>query len=321
MEIQRTDPGRTLTGLHETYLAAYADVPGPLWAERRFSMQVSQGDPGATAESWVAVEDGQVIGGYALSFPKYDNAHVGGLHPLVVRPERQGRGVGSALLAHAVERMRANGRRLLLTETPVEGAGARFARSHGFSVAVGEARRVLDLRTADWDELRRMLPEPAGYHVERWTGPAGPDLLPDLAVVMNGMNDAPRDEDVEGMRLPLERIRAGEAYIADTGEDAYTVLARRTSDGAPAGYSRVFLTADRADSWGHQGDTTVLPEHRGHRLGLLLKLTNLLWIREREPHLDRVITWNARSNKHMLAINEAMGFELFDEWNEWRLTL
>lgn len=65
----------------------------------------------------------------------------------------------------------------------------------------------------------------------------------------------------------------------------------------------------------------VLREHRGHRLGLLLKLTNLLWLREREPHLERIITWNATSNGPMLAINEAMGFELLDEWNEWRLAL
>jgi hypothetical protein len=48
---------------------------------------------------------------------------------------------------------------------------------------------------------------------------------------------------------------------------------------------------------------------------------NLLWLRESEPHLDRVITWNAGTNVHMLAINEAMGFRLLDEWHTWRLEL
>jgi hypothetical protein len=186
---------------------------------------------------------------------------------------------------------------------------------------VAEARRVLDLRKVDRDAFERLVPRSEGYRLERWTGPTSPELLPDLATVMDGMNDAPRDAGVEAMNLPLERVRADEQRTREGGDDSATILARRTSDGAPDGYTRVFLRADRADGWAHQGDTTVLREHLGHRLGLLLKLTHLFWLREREPHLDRVITWNATSNAHMLAINEAMGFELLDEWNEWRLPL
>ena len=298
-----------------------AEVPGPLPSATRFGYEITVDGPGGRSECWVMIDGGEVVGGYGLSFSVFDNPHLCWFSCLVVRPERRGRGVGSALLAHAVERARADGRRLLLGETPVTGAGARFARARGFTVAVAEARRVLDLRTADWEALARLTPEPGGYHVERWAGPARPELLADLATVMAGMNDAPRDEDVEAMSIPIERVRAAEERLALTGDDCYTVLARRTSDGAPVGYSRIFLAADRGDGWAHQGDTTVLGEHRGHRLGLLLKLTNLLWVREREPHLDRVVTWNATSNTHMLAINEALGFELLDEWHEWRLPL
>lgn len=52
---------------------------------------------------------------------------------------------------------------------------------------------------------------------------------------------------------------------------------------------------------------------------MVLKVSNLLWFREMEPDVERIITWNATSNAHMLAINEAMGFELIDEWNAWQL--
>ncbi|MFI7451324.1 GNAT family N-acetyltransferase [Nonomuraea sp. NPDC049714] len=324
MQIQRIDaehPGRLLDDFHDAFVAAMEGVPGPQVSAARFRRVVGGGGPGARAEAWVVVEGGQVVAGYGLSFPRYDNTHMGVLFPLVVRPERRRQEMGSALLAHALDRLRADGRRLLLAETPAEGPGARFALTHGFTVGVAEARRVLDLRKVDWDAFERMLPRSGGYRLERWTGPTSPELLPDLATVMDGMNDAPRDAGVEAMNLPLERVRADEQRTREGGDDSYTVLARRTSDGAPAGYTRVFLTADRADGWVHQGDTTVLRQHRGHRLGLLLKLTNLFWLREREPHLDRVITWNATSNAHMLAINEAMGFELLDEWNEWRLPL
>ncbi|WP_049561271.1 GNAT family N-acetyltransferase [Nonomuraea sp. SBT364] len=322
MQIQRIDPerpGGLLTAFHDAFAAAYAGVPGPLWSRRRLEVELTEGFPGARAEAWVAVDGGEVLGGYGLAHPVDDNTHLSRLATLVVRPERQRAGVGSALLAHAVERVRAAGRGLVLTETPAEGAGARFAKARGFTFSLGEARRVLDLRRADWDGLRRMLPEPDGYRVERWLGPAGPDLLPDLATVMNGMNDAPRDEGVEAASFSLDRVRQGEERIELTGETTYSVLVRRVADGAPAGYSRIILTGDEPDGWASQADTTVLPAHRGHRLGLLLKLTNLLWLRESEPGVERIITWNARSNAHMLAINEAMGFELLDEWNDWRL--
>ncbi|GGP18598.1 GNAT family N-acetyltransferase [Nonomuraea glycinis] len=324
MQIHRIDPerpGRLLDDFHDAFVAAMEGVPGPQVPVARFRQEVGEGGPGARTESWVVVEDGQVVAGYGLGFPRYDNAHVGVLFPLVVRPERRRQAMGSALLAHALGRLRADGRRLLLAETPTEGVGARFALARGCTAGVVLARRVLDLRKVDWDAFERMIPHSEGYHLERWTGPTSPELLPDLATVMNGMNDAPRDADVEAMNIPLERVRTGEQRTRDGGDDCYTILARRTSDGAPAGYTRVFLRADREDDWAHQGDTTVLRQHRGHHLGLLLKLTNLFWLREREPHLDHVITWNATSNAHMLAINEAIGFELLDEWNEWRLPI
>ena len=50
--------------------------------------------------------------------------------------------------------------------------------------------------------------------------------------------------------------------------------------------------------------------HRGHRLGLLLKAGMLLWLAEAEPQLATVDTWNAESNDHMIAVNEALGYRV-----------
>ena len=52
----------------------------------------------------------------------------------------------------------------------------------------------------------------------------------------------------------------------------------------------------------------MLPEHRGHRLGALLKVANLRQAVQHEPQLEAVHTWNADSNAPMLAVNVAMGF-------------
>nr|WP_055503460.1 GNAT family N-acetyltransferase [Nonomuraea pusilla] len=321
MLIQPLDTDRPghLHGFHQAYLAAHAHVPGPKLTRPHFVIEVTEGPPGGTAEAWVVTEGDEVTGGYAMSFPEDDNRHMAWLFPLVVRPERRGAGLGSALFEHALGRVRARGRRLLLTETPSTGVGARFARAHGMDVSLEQARRVLDLRTADWAALDRLTPEVEGYDLEHWTGPARTELHRDLATLMNGMNDAPRDADVEDAAYTPERVRAAEENLARIGETCHTTIARRRDDGAPAGLTRIYLRADRSDAWGNQGDTTVLPEHRGHRLGLLLKLANLRSLREHEPHVEQVITWNAVSNRHMIAINEAMGFTVLDHWPEWRL--
>jgi GNAT superfamily N-acetyltransferase len=311
----------TLTRLHGTYQLAFADQPGPLLSLSRFRWMLGHDFPGQRQEVRVVEEGGDVVAGYRLRLPQHDNTHIGSLDLLFVRPDRRGRGIGGELLGEAVERSRAHGRRLLFTETPVEGPGAGFARAHGFTLSLAEARRTLDLRTADWAGLRRMLQPVEGYELELWSGPAAPERLADLAAVMGGMNDAPADADREDDRFDVDLVRAQEEQITPGGLDCYTAIARRIGDGAPAGYTRIFLDADRADGWASQADTTVLRPHRGHRLGLLLKVANLLRLREREPHVERIITWNATSNAHMLAINEAMGFTLLDEWNTWRLAL
>ncbi|MGW2142990.1 N-acetyltransferase family protein [Nonomuraea bangladeshensis] len=324
MTVQRVDLGRDegmVAGLYDAYVAASADDPGPLPTLPRFRLNFGADRPGQGVEMWVAVESGNVAGGYSLGLPRLDNTHTASVFPLVVRPERRGRGLGAALFEHAVGRARAHGRRLLLTETPATGAGARFARAHGMTPSVTEARRTLDLRAADPAALRALTPAVEGYTLQQWVGPAGPELLDDLATLFDGMNDAPRDAGVEASRYDAERVGERERSIAEAGQTCYTTIARRDGDGAPAAFTRIVLKADRSDGWASQVDTVVLRPHRGRRLGLLVKLANLLWLRESEPHLDRVITWNAGTNVHMLAINEAMGFRLLDEWHTWRLEL
>ena len=59
---------------------------------------------------------------------------------------------------------------------------------------------------------------------------------------------------------------------------------------------------------GYQHDTAVARDHRGHRLGLLVKSAMNLWLAESEPELKTIDTWNAESNDHMIAVNEELGY-------------
>jgi hypothetical protein len=66
--------------------------------------------------------------------------------------------------------------------------------------------------------------------------------------------------------------------------------------------------------------TGVVREHRGHRLGLLVKVAMAEWLRTAEPQLERIQTWNAQSNRYMIAVNEALGYTILGlPANWWRL--
>ncbi|HEX4059227.1 MAG TPA: GNAT family N-acetyltransferase [Galbitalea sp.] len=70
-----------------------------------------------------------------------------------------------------------------------------------------------------------------------------------------------------------------------------------------------------------QEDTLVLPAYRGHRLGMLLKAANLEELRQRFDPRPSVITFNAEENRHMLNVNEQLGFAPIGYEGAWRRDL
>ena len=67
-----------------------------------------------------------------------------------------------------------------------------------------------------------------------------------------------------------------------------------------------------------QEDTLILHEHRGHRLGMLIKAVNLRALRTASPESSSVLTYNAEENRHMLDVNEALGFVPIGYEGAWR---
>ncbi|MGH3432954.1 MAG: GNAT family N-acetyltransferase, partial [Thermocrispum sp.] len=100
----------------------------------------------------------------------------------------------------------------------------------------------------------------------------------------------------------------------------YTTAAIHEASGRMAGYTTLaWAQQDPTHAW--QWNTIVDAEHRGRRLGVLLKVANQAYAFEREPATRTVFTWNAESNQHMNAINTALGFAPIDRWAESQLLL
>jgi hypothetical protein len=149
----------------------------------------------------------------------------------------------------------------------------------------------------------------------RLPGPVPEELLEELAVVSDSINDAPLDDlDLEADNFDPARVRDYEESCRLRNRTLYRVVARHRRSGRLVAHTTLVVEREQP-STAFQHDTAVLPEHRGHRLGLLLKAEMNLWLSEAEPRLERVLTWNAESNDHMIAVNEALAYRWMGrEW-------
>jgi len=282
-------------------------------------------------------------GAAVLILPLADNTHLAWVD-VMVDPGAEGRGLGSALLRAAREHAAAQGRTVLEGETehvlapagtavlhPATGAGevpadrsARFAAAAGFTLEQSDRISLLQAAEADPEPvLERSLQNVQGrYELVAWTGRAPEEVLEDYALLRRRMStDAPMgDVDWEEEDWDAGRVRLSEATRAAAGYDVLCCAVRETATGKLAGHTVLEVSRERPAA-AMQDDTLVLREHRGHGLGILLKAANLQRLRLQHPAVERVYTWNAEENRHMLQINEALGFRPVGWAGQWQRRL
>lgn len=259
----------------------------------------------------------RVRGVLDLTLPPWDNRDRG-FAEITVDPRSRGRGIGRALYAAAVERMRSARRSVLILEAPADSAAERFLAALGLDIEPGDQLRHLDVTALDWAALDRAYADAvsrtADYEIREIPPEAPDDMLAELVAVITAINDAPTDvRHAEPDEYPPERIRAYEAGEASIGRIGYRLVAVHTPTGAFAGYTGVGVDAERP-WYATQYITSVRAEHRGHRLGILQKIAMIRLLRDREPALRIVSTWNSPDNAHMIAVNEAFGYRLIRDW-------
>lgn len=249
-----------------------------------------------------------------------------------VLPAFRRRGIGSALFDRMVGMAEADGRGVLQayilhtrsddpeTLPSPTGFGAvprnnpetRFLLSRGFRLEQVERMSRLQL-PLDPDAFDRMLNEAeakAGdYHLEHWAGPCPEKWVSGLGLLRRRMStDAPSAGlDYVEEEWTDERVRKHEALKLESPRVVLTTIAVHKESGEIAGFTELSVPPE-ASRPVQQNDTLVLEEHRGHRLGMLLKLANLRYLEHAHPGHPAVTTFNAEENRHMLSVNEAMGF-------------
>jgi GNAT superfamily N-acetyltransferase len=329
MRIKRVDPADadTIRACFEVFLAAQrVDEPdGPFFTEQPFRGWLTVGWGGDPREIWLAENEAEatVAGWYRLELPDLENLDQAGL-VLMVHPARRRHGIGRALLEHAAARAAEHGRSELSGGTRLGGDGETFARAIGAEQGLVDVQRVMNLRATGLDQLARLRAdadgEAAGYSLVSWTGLVPEEFIEQAAALYAALNDAPHDPQDTPAIWDAQRVRERvNALRPAYGLRIYAVAARHDATGELGGFTEVAV--DPADpGWGHQMLTGVTRAHRGHRLGLLVKVAMAQWLKEAEPQVERIQTWNARSNRYMIAVNEALGYTILGQpASSWKL--
>jgi GNAT superfamily N-acetyltransferase len=265
---------------------------------------------------------GNVVGVADLGHSLGDNEHLADLE-ISVRPSHRRRGIGRALHEEATRRRRARGRTSDLGEvhTPVHGPpspGLAFARALGYADAHAEHHLVMDL-PADPERLAVLAASvPDGYEVVTWSGRCPDDLIDDYVAMRNKMSsDVPiGDLDYVPPALDRDRVRLEETRLART-YDSVVAAARRRADGVMGGYSLTYLGHGMTEAW--QDDTLVMPDHRGHRLGLALKLATLAVVQRDHPDRPSYHTWTDPENHAMYRTNTLFGYRAIEVMHEMQV--
>ncbi|MEO5663723.1 MAG: GNAT family N-acetyltransferase [Nocardioides sp.] len=317
LEIQDVDlqDETALRAWWEVGSAATAERPGTPWPAWEVSRSALAADNPEYDMTLLGAFDGDaMVGSVMLLVPLHENLHTCSLNVYVL-PSRRREGVGSRLVAAVEERAASLGRTTLQSEGYVpsgeSGPAELFAAARGYEVASREG--IKELTLSDYRSRRSDLVAAVADAADDYTIVTFDTVCPDEHIASFGrllgmlMSEIPLgDLDLEDSEWTPERLRASEQRCVGIGRHILAALAI-APDGSVAGSSDVRI--NEADpSHGQIGITLVDPAHRGHRLGMSLKIASHDLALATYPECASVDTCNAEVNEHMNAVNEALGY-------------
>ncbi|WP_030161364.1 GNAT family N-acetyltransferase [Glycomyces sp. NRRL B-16210] len=325
-----------------------ADTPeNPAPVERFFKTMFTHQFPGRENHWFAAVEAGdeasaegdneadaegdRLVGLARVVFHTDENTDFA-MFDVSVPPGHRRRGHGTALIEHVERFCAERGRTTIATAVPIfweggparEEIGANALERRGYARALTLVNRRSPVAPFPPEEEARRFDEAlakAGdaYELRQWSGPVPDDLLDTMCRMETMiMSEVPMGElELEPERVDAEKLRGREAVnLAEGRVNVHSVAIERATGEVVAWTEIDTDFGDYPDA--HQAITIVDPAHRGHRLGLLVKLANLRLLRERFGHIEWIWTDNADINEHMIAINELLGNTTVDGYAEYQ---
>jgi len=291
---------------------------------------------------WLILEDGEVVGRIGVDIP-LDEGSNSAIWIIELLRRAWSRGIGSAAYELVERTAREQGRTVLQSwaEHPAaagprlapptgfgsipEDHAARFYLRQGYTLEQVERSSAFDL-TGSFAEVERLLSvaqtASGDYRVVQWFAPTPAEYVDGYAWMKSRMST---DTPTGALEFAEEawdagRIAEHDARYTDVGRTLLVTAAQHVETGELCAFNELVIGNDRTEA-SHQEDTLVLKEHRGHKLGTLVKCAGLLAWREVAPASPRVITYNAEENRPMLDINEAIGFAPIAYDGGWKKVL
>jgi GNAT superfamily N-acetyltransferase len=268
-----------------------------------------------------AESGGPVIGVGLLEVPLRDNLHSAEA-TVGVHPEHRRKGAGRAIVERMAAMAAAEGRRALnsIVDVPVATAGKHpgeaFAPRVGFTATMPGNSRYLALpldavRVAELHAVVTMARDAADYRVFTFTAPWPQEYLEDHCELLRRMStdEPPGDANKEEEVWDGKRVGEYDRELESRDVWKLAAVAQHVASGRLVAFSELLLSPHAPrEAW--QLATLVQPDHRGHRLGLAVKLANVEALAALAPSVRRIVTGNAAENTPMIAVNEMMGFEI-----------
>lgn len=304
--------------LHEE---AYPEDPPPTW--QAFAAQMRSPRPHAHRRRLLLRVEGRLAGSALVQWRLgAENRHLARVH-VEVGPAHRRQALGRALLRASAEYAAADGRTLLQSWTTSRvPAGEAFCRAVGAEQRSISHENRLDLGEVDRDQLERWVAAGEAqpdYDLVFVEAPTPAELLPAAAEIANVMNSAPRDDlDEEDETITPEQLASWDQANAAGGRRAWRYYVQHRPSARMVGLTEMGWDPLEPRTIS-QGDTGVLPAHRGHGLAKWIKAAMLLRVMREVPEARIVVTGNAMSNDAMLAINRALGFRPAGSWSAWQL--
>ncbi|MBT2514436.1 GNAT family N-acetyltransferase [Arthrobacter sp. ISL-30] len=301
----------------------------------------------------VARVDGNIVGTVDIALPLADNMDLAEF-TLDILPEYQGQGVGRQLLEAAEQVARSERRSVILIDTnhpaaslvaaeagqlvPDSGLGfvplasreVEFARRTGYTLQhieqFSSCSLPLDSELVASLQAEAEEANAGRYRLHHWTDRCPEEWLEAVAALENAAGEVVTDDPAaappDGQEMVFDGaiLRETEEVAIAQGRRTVVTAVEHIASGPLVGLTTISVLAQRQDVV-FQDDTLVLQQHRGNKLGLLIKVANMQRLSEQFPDARVIYTWNAPENRYLLTVNKQLGFTTAGVTGIWRKEL